>query len=163
MILFFGRVEEYKGLKYLIKAHEILKQKKVYHKIVIAGRGTELDKYKNILDKNPHFEIKDYYIPPEEIANLFLNSNIVVLPYTDATQSGVLMMAMNYARPVIATRVGAIPEIIVDGYNGLLVPPRNPYMLSLAIERLISDKEFAMLLGKNAKKMVEEALTTTAK
>lgn len=155
-LLFFGRIEKYKGLEYLIEAHKILKQKRIFHRIVIAGRGTELKKYSEILQNNPYFIIKDYYIPPDEIPYLFLNSHVVVLPYTDATQSGVLMMAMNYGRPVVATRVGAIPEVVIDGFSGLLVPPRDPVSLSYAIERLIFNLDLSLKFGENAKKLIQD-------
>jgi glycosyltransferase involved in cell wall biosynthesis len=75
----------------------------------------------------------------------------VVLPYKDATQSGVVAAAYGAGRPVIASAVGGIPEVVIDGYNGLLVPPINPEALANAMEKLILSPELLDRLTQGAK------------
>lgn len=135
-LLFFGRIEAYKGLGYLIEAVRLLKNDGIAVKVIIAGTGSDLVRHRQQLVSEPCFELLDRYIGKEEIADLFARTDIVVMPYTDATQSGVAALALNYRRPVIATAVGSIAEMVHDGGNGLLVPPRNSEALADAIKRI---------------------------
>ena len=66
------------------------------------------------------------YVGPTEMAELFQRATAVVLPYRRASQSGVAYLAGAFARPLVATRVGALPDVIEPGISGLLVPPRDP-------------------------------------
>jgi glycosyltransferase involved in cell wall biosynthesis len=76
------------------------------------------------------------YVDPEEAAGLFTRADAVVLPYRDATGTGIAPLAYRYGRPVIATRVGGLPEVIDDGVSGFLVPPADPPALAAAIRKL---------------------------
>ena len=93
----------------------------------------------------------DRYIKDDEIPVLFSRANAIILPYTDATQSGVAAMALSYGRPVISTQVGSIDEVVKNGYNGLIVPPKDTAALSDAILKIISDQELALQMAKNAR------------
>ena len=161
-ILFFGRIEKYKGLFYLIEAIKILKKQGSHVKVIIAGTGSDLDIYRNEIKTDSSFELIERYIRSEEIQALFERANIVVLPYTDATQSGIVALALQYGRPVIATNVGSIGEVVQDGYNGIIVPPKDPDALANAIEMLIFDQKLAQKYAKNSKKLVENELSWTA-
>jgi glycosyltransferase involved in cell wall biosynthesis len=99
------------------------------------------------------FEILDRYIGAEEIPNLFLDSFAVVLPYVEGTQSGVAAMALGFARPVIASAVGSIPELVRSGENGLLVPPSDSIALSDAIETLLTDGQLWERLAAGASEL----------
>ena len=99
------------------------------------------------------FEILDRYIPPEEISELFLESFAVILPYLDGTQSGVAAMALGFGRPVVATAVGSIPELVRNEENGLLVPPSDAVALTEAIERLLTDKDLWEQLAAGARRL----------
>lgn len=138
-ILFFGRISPYKGIKYLLDA-VVLLIKKGYKNIhvTIAGSGT-FD-----FDIHPYFKYKQVsfinrYIEPNELAGFITNSSIVVCPYTDATQSGVIMSAFAFGKPVIATNVGGLPDMVKNNHTGIIVPTKNPVQLSDAIERLINN------------------------
>lgn len=79
---------------------------------------------------------------------MFHRAALVVLPYTEATQSGVVPVAYNFARPVVGTKVGALAECIDDGKTGLLVPPRDPESLALAIVRILEDETLRTQMGE---------------
>jgi glycosyltransferase involved in cell wall biosynthesis len=77
----------------------------------------------------------DRYIPDDEVGLYFAAADVVVLPYTSATQSGVVQLAYGFGRPVITTSVGGLPEVVRDGVTGFLVPPNDPNALAGAIAR----------------------------
>jgi glycosyltransferase involved in cell wall biosynthesis len=149
-LLFFGRIHAYKGLGYFIAAVNILAERGLPVQGVIAGKGTDLDNYRDAISNSPLFDVRDRFIPLSEMDELFKRANAVVLPYTDGTQSGVAALGLGYGRPIIATRVGSIPDLVRDGVNGLLVSPCSPTELADAIERVIRDQEFAASLAKNS-------------
>jgi glycosyltransferase involved in cell wall biosynthesis len=153
-VLFFGRMEKYKGLKWLIETEPLISEKITDFKIIVAGQGEELDARKTILQGNPHFEIHDRYIPFSEVAVFFKRAVAVVLPYTEASQSGIVAMAFAFGKPVIATDVGSLSEVVFDGKNGVLVPPRDPLKLSDAI--------CSMLLNPQQKKRLSKGALETA-
>jgi glycosyltransferase involved in cell wall biosynthesis len=72
----------------------------------------------------------DHYIPTDQVPGLFRNADLVVLPYQNATQSGVVPVAYQFDVPVIATRVGGLSEVIQDNATGFLVPPGNAIALA---------------------------------
>lgn len=161
-LLFFGRIEKYKGLAYLIEAVKILKRRGTRVRTIIAGTGQDLDTYRNEINADPSFELIDRYIRSEEIPVLFGRANIVVLPYTDATQSGIAALALQYGRPVVATDVGSIREMVREGFNGVLVPPKNSMELAEAINTLVEDQPLAKTLAQNSEKLVKGKLSWTA-
>ena len=140
-LLFFGRIEAYKGLRYLIEAVRLLKKDGVDVKVIIAGTGSDLACHRQEVITESSFELLDRYIDKEEIADLFARADIAVMPYTDATQSGVAAIALNYRCPVIATDVGSLAEMVRNGVNGVLVPPRNPEALADAIRSVAFDRK----------------------
>ncbi|MDX1583226.1 MAG: glycosyltransferase, partial [Thermoanaerobaculia bacterium] len=75
------------------------------------------------------------FIPDDEIAAVFAASEVVVAPYRREAQSGVALTAFHFGRPVVATEVGGLPEIIEDGANGFLVPPGDPETLAAVLDR----------------------------
>jgi glycosyltransferase involved in cell wall biosynthesis len=81
----------------------------------------------------------DRYIPNEDVPALFREADVVLLPYTEATQSGVVPVAYQFGVPVIATRVGGLSEVVLEGRTGLLVPPRDPAALAAAVRRFLSE------------------------
>jgi starch synthase len=125
LILFFGRIWEYKGLEYLIKAEPLIGARVPNVRIMIAGRGEDFSRYATMMVHPDRFIIHNEYIPEERAAEYFRSASVVVLPYTEASQSGVIPLAYSAAKPVVATRVGGLPEMVEDGSTGYLVAPRD--------------------------------------
>lgn len=158
-LLFFGRINEYKGLRYFVESVMTLRDKGYRVTGVVAGRGSDLERHRQGMEEAGCFEILDRYIAPEEISNLFLDSFAVILPYTDGTQSGVAAMALGFARPVVASAVGSIPELVRNRENGLLVPPSDSAALTEAIETLLTDKRLWESLANGARKLRDGELS----
>lgn len=145
-ILFFGQIMEYKGLNYLINAAPKIASSIPNLKIVIVGEG-DITKYKDSINDNTLFEIHNRYIRDEEVAHFFQRASIVVLPYTDASQSGVIPVAYAFKKPVVVTNVGSLAEQVDDNINGFVVPPRDADELSKAIIKLLKDDSLREKFG----------------
>lgn len=158
-ILFFGRIWEYKGLKYLIQAEPYMSKEVKDIKIIIAGTGEELEIYEEYFDDKSKFEILNYKIPAEEVANLFDRSAVVVLPYIEATQSGVIPVAYALGKPVVASNVGALPEVVVNGETGILVEPRDPERLAKEVVYLLKNEGKRKEMGDKAKAFAFDQLS----
>jgi glycosyltransferase involved in cell wall biosynthesis len=159
MILFFGRIWEYKGLEYLIKAEPLITKEVPDAKIIIAGTGEDFKKYENMMINRNKFIVYNYHIPYKEGAELFQRCSVVVLPYIEASQSGVVPTAYGFKKPVIVTDLGSIPEIVDDGVTGFIVPPRDPEALADAIIELLKDEKIRRQMGENAYKKLKRDLS----
>lgn len=145
VILFFGFIREYKGLDNLLKAFALLKNK-IDIKLIVAGEYySNEEHYRNLIDE---LEIRDNiylfnnFIPTTDVKYFFSAADIVVLPYNNATQSGIVQIANNFNKPVIATDVGAMSESVLDNKTGFLVVKQNPDKLAETILRFyIENKE----------------------
>ena len=159
LILFFGRIWEYKGLEYLIKAEPMITKEVPDAKIIIAGTGEDFKKYEEMMANRDNFIVYNYRIPYKEGAELFQRCSIVALPYIDASQSGVVPTAYGFKKPVVATNVGAIPEIVDDKITGFIVPPKNPEALADAIVKLLKDEKLRKEMGENAYKKLKNDMS----
>ena len=138
-ILFFGRISPYKGVEYLCEAMKKVRKHIPDATLTIAGGG------KIYFDIGPYkqlgcIEVKNQYIGMEELASLLNKSSLTVCPYTDATQSGVIMTSYSLGKPVVATNVGGLPEMIENDRTGKIVPPKDNEALADAIIDLLSNK-----------------------
>jgi glycosyltransferase involved in cell wall biosynthesis len=149
-VLFFGRVLPYKGLGILIHAMKIVRETIPSAKLIIAGRGGKNASSPMVDGEQPWVEIIDRFITRQEVVGLFSRAGMAVLPYVEASQSGVASLAMGLGTPVIASAIGGLEELIVDGVDGILVPPKNPAALALAIVNLMRDESLARRLSSAA-------------
>lgn len=157
LILFFGRIYEYKGLEYLIKAEPMITEEVPNAKIVIAGAGENFRKYEQMMgSRRENFIVHNYRIPYKEGAELFQRCSVVALPYIDASQSGVIPTAYGFKKPVVVTDVGSIPEVVDDGKTGFVVPPRDSKALADAVIKLLKDEKLRKEMGENAYKKLKE-------
>jgi glycosyltransferase involved in cell wall biosynthesis len=147
-ILFFGRIWKYKGLEHLIAAQPIVNAAFPDARIVIAGEGDDFEPYRRMMNQPERFEVHNRYITAAERDTMFRQASIVVLPYIEATQSGVIPFAYAYAKPVVATRVGAIPDAVDDGVTGILTEPHDPRALADAIICLLGDPGRRQAMGR---------------
>ena len=157
--LFFGRIQPYKGLRYLLDACDVLRARGHAFRLVVAGTGPDLEPHRKRIAAARWVELIDHYIPVTEVPGLFRRAMSVVLPYTDATQSGVTAMAFAFSRPVIATRVGDVPQVVIDGQTGLIAPPRDGKALADAMERLLVDCGLRDALATGAGRFAQEHLS----
>lgn len=137
--LFFGRIEPYKGLGVLVEAIDLLWQRGVHAHAVIAGRGTDLARWKPGLQDRRRFTLIEKYLSADEVRGLFQQCEVAVLPYLEGTQSGVAAYALGIGRAVVGTDVGSLREAIRHGRNGLLVPPGDAPALADALATILGD------------------------
>ncbi|MCJ8281716.1 MAG: glycosyltransferase family 4 protein [Rivularia sp. ALOHA_DT_140] len=138
-LLFYGRIWAYKGLNYLLEAMPSIIERIPQVKLIIAGEGESLNQYFADGIDEEHYELLGHYIPSEDVVGLFKRSTAVILPYIEASQSGVAPLAYALGTPVIASEIGGLAEMIYAEQDGLLVPPRDVTALADAIVRLLSD------------------------
>jgi glycosyltransferase involved in cell wall biosynthesis len=144
-VLFFGRLEPYKGIDALLKAFQSLSGSGI--RLVIAGRG-DITPYLPADGLPPNVELRDRFILDEEAIELFRTCGLLVLPYEDATQSALVPAAYFFRKPVIVTRSGALPEYVVDGETGFLVDPRDARQLADCIRIAFSDPGQLQAMGE---------------
>jgi glycosyltransferase involved in cell wall biosynthesis len=149
-VLFFGRIWPYKGLEYLIAAESAISAACPEARFVIAGRGEDFGRYRAMMVHPERFEVLNAYIPRPDIPQLFQQASVVVLPYVEASQSAVIPLAYAFGKPVVATTVGGIPEVVDHGQTGLLVPPRDSDALAEAVITLLQDREARHRMGQRA-------------
>jgi glycosyltransferase involved in cell wall biosynthesis len=154
-ILFFGEARLHKGLEYLMRAQPIVSRQVPFARIVISSRGEELRRCRQMIEDDSKFEIHEGYISAEGMADLFQRVSLVVLPYLSASTSGVLMIAYSFGKPVVATKVGCLPEYVEDNITGLLVDPADVEQLAEAMIRLLTDDALRHRMGENGRQWVE--------
>ena len=160
-ILFFGRIDKYKGVDILIRAYlkSTLPNRNI--KLVIAGKGN-IDSNNS---KDPNIIVFNRYIDNGELASLIKYSSFVVLPYRTVTQSGVLKSAYAFDKPVIATRIGDFAMEINDGVEGLLVNPSDEEDLCKGLDKMINSnlKDFSKRIHDKYSTAGEEGWQQIAK
>jgi glycosyltransferase involved in cell wall biosynthesis len=142
ILLFFGYVRKYKGLDILIEAMKMLVDEEKKYKLLIVGEFYDDPKiYKdqiNRLGLNNNIQIINEYVPNEEVGKYFNISDVVVLPYRSATQSGILNIAYGFNKPVIVTKVGGLTESVEDGKTGIVVDEARPDKIAGAVKKFYS-------------------------
>ena len=142
-LLYFGLIRPYKGVAHLLRAMpSILKAIDCTLLIVgefYEGREECLELIRS-LDLSASVRLVDRYVANEEVALYFSASDLVVLPYTSATQSAVVPIAYSFERPVVTTKVGGLPEAVIDGQTGFLVDPADPAALAEAVVRYYQER-----------------------
>lgn len=146
-ILFFGRILPYKGLDILLKAFPLIKKEIPEAKLIIAGPG-DFSLYQKQVNNLKDVIIVNRWLKDEEVAFYFKQASICVLPYIEATQSGIIPIAYTFKAPVVATQVGGIPEQVEDGKTGLLVPAGNIEKLAEACVYLLKNPSLIVKMGE---------------
>ena len=155
-VLFFGRIEYYKGLDIFIEAVERSTDKVPGLTAIIAGAGADAMRCRRLITRPELFEWRDGFVPDEDLAQLFFRSSAVVLPYREASQSGVISLAYAHGRPVIATSVGALPEAVWDHSTGLLVDHPDADGLGKAMRELFGTPGLLEAMAARAKAMIRD-------
>jgi len=147
VILYFGYVRRYKGVMVLLEAMQHLKEWQAEigetQLLVVGEFYDDEKKYRQRsreLNLDSCIRFVADYVPNEHVARYFCAADAVVLPYLSATQSGIAQIAYNFDKPVIATNVGGLAEVVVDQKTGFLVPPDDPRALVEAIRQFYRDQ-----------------------
>lgn len=139
--LFFGRIQKYKGLHILSKAFEKVQKQFPDVYLTVAGSG-DFSEYEEEYEALNNTTVMNKYITDDEIAYLFSKPNtVVVMPYIDATQSGITGMAYNYETPIISTDTGGLKEQLFDGEVGVFVKPSDADDLAEKMIRFITEPD----------------------
>jgi glycosyltransferase involved in cell wall biosynthesis len=161
VVLFFGNLMPSKGLPDLLQAFALVHQRQNRTQLVVAGNPSKFVDMGKLKKMVADLKISDAtildtrYIPMEDVAALMGLSRVVVYPYLNSTQSGALQVAYTFGKPVIATTVGGLPEVVENGKSGILVPPASPTDLADAIMKFIENPRLADEMGAYAKHLSE--------
>jgi colanic acid/amylovoran biosynthesis glycosyltransferase len=158
-----ARFVEKKGIEYLIRACAELKDRELAFECIVIGDGPEKDKFQNMIVA---YQLHDYLrlVAPMQndlIKTLYGRDTIAVMPCVNASDGerdgipNVLLEAMLCGSPAVATNISGIPELIIDGENGLLVPEKDVAALANALERLIVSECLRENLSKNGRQTVQ--------
>jgi glycosyltransferase involved in cell wall biosynthesis len=143
VVLFFGYVRKYKGLMNLLEAFpEIKRSVQNAHLLIVGEYYDDPAPYHNAIQRlglrESVTEVAEY-VANEDVHLYFEAANVAVLPYNEATQSGILSIAYGFAKPVIVTDVGGLAELVDDGKTGFVVPPHDIGELSEAVIRFFNE------------------------
>jgi glycosyltransferase involved in cell wall biosynthesis len=156
-ILFFGRIRPYKGIEYLLDAFRLLSaDEQANYRLIVAGepkKGSEdyLHEIQGSVQrdfKQGQVILRIQFIPDEEMEVYLKGADVLVLPYKEIFQSGVLFLAYSFGLPVVATDVGSFREEIVEGGTGFLCQPGDPAELGKAIETYFKSDLFRNLKAR---------------
>ncbi len=145
VLLFFGYVRDYKGLDVVLDALPAILERMKVRLLVVGEFYNNEEKYREQVrrlgvEKYVHFHSD--YVPNEDVGMYFSAADVLTLPYKSATQSGIIQIAYNFHRPVIATDVGGLSEVVIDGRTGAIVPPEQPHALADAVVDFFSSDRF---------------------
>ncbi len=143
MILFFGYIRPYKGLRYLIEAMPAIRKEIDCELLVVGEFYEDSGPYRGLvssLNLGDSVRFVDRYVGNEEVEAFFTASDLVILPYVSATQSGIAQIALAFNRPVIVTGVGGLPEVVSEGKTGFIVPPEDPESIASAAVRFFKEE-----------------------
>lgn len=142
LCLFFGLVRAYKGLEDLLVAFSMLRDMPEV-RLLVAGECYEpVERYRDLIEQLgivERVEIRDRYVPNEEVAAYFVAADVLIAPYRSASQSGPVRIAQALHRPVIVSDAGGLPEMVTPEETGLVVPSRSPAELADAIRRFFRE------------------------
>jgi glycosyltransferase involved in cell wall biosynthesis len=157
VLLFFGYIRQYKGLMNIIEALPLIRKQISNAHLLVVGEFYDnpqpyLDAIKQ-LDLGTNITIINEYVANEAVHLYFTAANLAVLPYNEATQSGILSIAYGFAKPVVVTDVGGLAELVDDGKTGFIVPPHDIPKLANSIIRYFKENhEHGFSLNIEAKR-----------
>lgn len=137
-LLFFGRILRYKGLERLIEAYGMLRAEGQDLSLEITGAGDMSDVLAAV-QALPDITVNNRWVPEDKMDGVFSQADVIILPYLESSQSGVIASAFATGVPAIGTPIGGLPEQITHGVNGLLAADTSPAALAAEIRLLASD------------------------
>jgi glycosyltransferase involved in cell wall biosynthesis len=165
VVLFFGVWSKYKGIEVLLDAFARVRAELPESRMVLAGAAGADINVETVLERAAQIgnvDARPGYVAIEDVAPLFDSARVVATPYIRATQSGVAHLAYTFGRPVVASAVGDLPDVIQDDVTGLLVEPEDVEGLAVAIVKLLRDPALAARLGAAGERSVDDAWAVAA-
>ena len=166
-ILFVGRLHPVKGVQYLLQAMQMVHEEVPGAKLILVGDGEERESLEKLTDSLGIRECVEFVggVPHEKIPDYMHHADVFVLPSLSEGFGIVNLEAMACGLPIVATRVGGIPDIIEDGTNGYLVDTMNQEQLAEALLKLLQDEKLRRDISGNnrekAKKYRWDAVAAT--
>lgn len=142
--LFFGRLDKYKGIDILVQSYKLYKEDK---KLIIAGAGVLDEREQDLIHCDDRIMLIKRYISDSEMIYLFKHMISVVLPYKEATQSGIIPIAYLYGKPVVCSNIPGLTQFVKDGVTGIVCHSINDYVN--AYQRL-GDAAYSSRIGRQA-------------
>jgi len=163
-ILYFGVLKPYKGVDILFEAFARLPARLIKDTVLqIVGYPKMPVKPLQELARRLGIENRVFwdlrFVDEKEVASYFSQADIVVLPYRRIDQSGVLMTALAFGKPIVASRVGGFAEVLKDGLHGFLVDPEDVEALAQALARLLADDELRAKMSKAVQELARGELS----
>lgn len=157
-LLFLGRLEKRKGLKYLLSAYSKLKWDWPNLRLLVVGPGKpDADSYRIMSERNLQDVVFTGPVSEEDKARYYKSADIYCSPATGRESFGIVLLeAMAAGRPVIASDIEGYSSVITHGKEGLLVPPKNDVELADAIAKLLNNHDLRMKLADNGRQRAEE-------
>ena len=165
IVLFFGTWTKYKGIDVLLDAFSLVRSERPDARLVLAGGvGADIE-LRHLLaraEEIGNVDARPGYVAVQKIPEIVGSARMVVTPYIRASQSGVAHLAYTFGRPVVATDVGDLSEVVRDKETGLLVESEDSQQLAGAILMLLDDPQLAEQLGTAGRKLTADAWTIAA-
>jgi glycosyltransferase involved in cell wall biosynthesis len=158
--LFVGVLERYKAVDILAEAWRLAAPRLPDASLYLVGRGALNGVAESLVAELPAQTSWRESISTEEVAHALDAATVLVLPSRSEGLGRVVVEAFCRGRGIVASRVGGIPDLVVDGETGVLVSPADPRALATALVRVLSDRQFAERLGAAGREAVEPWLAT---
>lgn len=160
-LLFFGQVKDVKGLDILLKAFKRVVTVKPDVRLIIAGKAykNDLGIYENMIDElgiAPFVQTDFRYIPDEEVSSFFDRANLVILPYREIYQSGVLLLTMSYGKPLLCSDLAAFKEIITHRENGFIFKSEDDLDMADTLLEIMNDPAMLATVSANASRVIRD-------
>ena len=146
-LLCFGRIKPYKGIEHMLETFQILAKQDKNYRLIIAGEAEKrnedyLNEIKRLIPselmRDERILLKAQFIPDEDVELYLKAADVMVLPYNQIFQSGVLFLGYSFGLPVVATDVGSFKEEVIEGRTGFMARPGDPTDLARAINDYFS-------------------------
>lgn len=163
-ILYFGVLKPYKGVDILLEAFARLPARLIKDTVlqIVGYPKMPVEPLQNLarrlgIENHVFWDLR--FVDEKEAAKYFSQADVIALPYRRIDQSGVLMTALAFGKPIVASRVGGFAEVLKDGVHGLLVDPEDVEALAQALARLLVDDELRARMGKAMQELAGEKLS----
>jgi glycosyltransferase involved in cell wall biosynthesis len=154
VLLFFGMIKPNKGLLQLIQAMPAVLAVESRAKLLIAGEPLEdFGRYAREIERlgiSERVDVRLGYVKDEDVGAYFQAADVVVLPHTDISLSGVASVALGYGRPIVGTRRGGLADLVEDGVSGFLVEAGSVRSLGEGLQAALADRERLARMGQEA-------------